>query len=409
MSALTATNSTKPKKTGGPARHAYSGPAVLAMGFRPFFLLAGLWAAVSLPLWLALLVAGQALPSRFDPFVWHGHEMLFGYTLAVIVGFLLTAIPNWTGRLPLRGRSLGALAVLWILGRLAVAFSEPLGALPAAVIDLAFLLVFTGAVAREIFSGRNWRNLPIAAVASLLCLANLLVHLQALGWAETADLGLRLGLAAVTMLIVLIGGRIIPSFTGNWLKKQGISQLPAAFGALDRVAVLICLSALVAWTLWPEAQARGALLLLAGLASGLRLARWQGLRSLREPLVWVLHLGHLWLAAGFVLLGLSGLFAALPGNAALHGLTSGAIGTMTLAMMTRASLGHSGRPLTAGRGTSAIYLLVSLAALARVTAPYFEAQAMTVIGLAAACWTAAFALFVALYGPLLTRSNTNSQ
>jgi uncharacterized protein involved in response to NO len=232
------TKSTGAEKSGRASRRDYRGPAVLALGLRPFFLLAGLWAAVSLPLWLSLLIAGQALPSRFDAPVWHAHEMLFGYTIAVIVGFLLTAIPNWTGRLPLRGRPLGALVVLWILGRLAVAFSEPLGALPAAVIDLAFLLVFTGAVAREIFSGRNWRNLPIAAITSLLCLANLLVHLQALGWSDTAAVGLRLGLAAVTMLIVLIGGRIIPSFTGNWLKKQGISQLPAAFGAFDRVAVL---------------------------------------------------------------------------------------------------------------------------------------------------------------------------
>ncbi len=400
-------------ETSSDARRAYSGPAILAVGFRPFFLGAGLWAAGAVALWLAQLAGWPALPSAFDPIAWHAHEMLFGYVTAVITGFLLTAIPNWTGRLPVCGRQLGVLFALWCSGRAAVGVSAWIGPAPAAALDLAFPVALCAVVLREIAAGRNWRNLPVAAILVVLAASNGLVHLEALGLAPAeglgaglgadlgADLGLRLGIAAVAVLITLVGGRVVPSFTCNWLAKRGEAVLPRSFGHLDRLAVAATVAAGLAWTFAPEAPASGALALLAAALGGARLAGWRGHRTLAEPLVWVLHLGYAWLVAGFALMGAAVLVPALPQSAALHALTAGAMGTMTLAIMTRATLGHSGQALTAGPGTAAIYALVGAAALMRVLAPLTAIDAALLFGLSGLAWIGAFALFVVLYGPLL--------
>ncbi len=388
-------------ETSSAARRAYSGPAVLALGFRPFFLGAAVWAAGAVALWLAQLAGWPALPSAFDPIAWHAHEMLFGYVTAVIAGFLLTAIPNWTGRLPVCGRQLGGLFALWCAGRAAVGVSAWIGPAPAAALDLAFPVVLCAVVLREIAAGRNWRNLPVATIIAVLAASDGLVHLEALGLAPTADLGLRLGIAAVAVLIALVGGRVVPSFTRNWLAKRGEDVLPRPFGGLDRLAVAVTIAAGLAWTIAPEAAASGALALLAAALGAARLAGWRGQRTLAEPLVWVLHLGYAWLVAGFAFLGAAVLVPALPQAAALHALTAGAMGTMTLAIMTRATLGHSGRALTAGPGTAAIYALVGAAALLRVLAPLTALDAALLFGLSGLAWIGAFALFVVLYGPLL--------
>ena len=392
-------------ETSSEARRAYSGPAILAVGFRPFFLGAGLWAAGAVALWLAQLAGWPALPSAFDPIAWHAHEMLFGYVTAVIAGFLLTAIPNWTGRLPVCGRQLGGLFALWCAGRVAIGVSAWIGPAPAAALDLAFPAALCAVVLREIAAGGNWRNLPVAAIVAVLAASNGLVHLEVLGLAPTqylgADLGLRLGIAAVAVLIMLVGGRVVPSFTRNWLAKRGEAVLPRPFGRLDRLAVAATVAAGLAWTFAPEAPASGALALLAAALGGARLAGWRGHRTRAEPLVWVLHLGYAWLVAGFALLGAAVLVPALPQTAALHALTAGAMGTMTLAIMTRATLGHSGRALTAGPGTAAIYALVGAAALMRVLAPLTAIDAALLFGLSGLAWIGAFALFVVLYGPLL--------
>jgi uncharacterized protein involved in response to NO len=396
-------------ETSSPARRAYSGPAILAVGFRPFFLGAGLWAAGAVALWLAQLAGWPALPSAFDPIAWHAHEMLFGYVAAVIAGFLLTAIPNWTGRLPVCGRQLGLLFALWCAGRAAVGVSAWIGPATAAALDLAFPVALCAVVLREILAGGNWRNLPVAAILVVLAASNGLVHLEALGLAPVqgqgadlgADLGLRLGIAAVAVLIALVGGRVVPSFTRNWLAKRGEAVLPRSFGRLDRLAVAATVAAGLAWTFAPEAPASGALALLAAALGGARLAGWRGHRTLAEPLVWVLHLGYAWLVAGFALMGAAVLVPALPQSAALHALTAGAMGTMTLAIMTRATLGHSGRALTVGPGTATIYALVGAAALMRVLAPLTAIDAALLFGLSGLAWIGAFALFVVLYGPLL--------
>ncbi len=392
-------------ETSSDARRAYGGPAILAVGFRPFFLGAGLWAAGAVALWLAQLAGWPALPSAFDPIAWHAHEMLFGYVAAVIAGFLLTAIPNWTGRLPVCGRQLGGLFALWCAGRVAVGVSAWIGPAPAAALDLAFPVALCAVVLREILAGGNWRNLPIAAIVAVLAASNGLVHLEALGLAPAegvgADLGLRLGIAAVAVLITLVGGRVVPSFTRNWLAKRGEAVLPRPFGRLDRLAIAATVAAGLAWTFAPEAPASGALALLAAALGGARLAGWRGQRTLSEPLVWVLHLGYAWLVAGFALLGAAVLVPALPPSAALHALTAGARGTMTLAIMTRAPLGLRGQAHTAGPGTATIYALVGAAALMRVLAPLTAIDAALLFGLSGLAWIGAFALFVVLYGPLL--------
>jgi uncharacterized protein involved in response to NO len=385
-----------------PRYRAQSGPAILSAGFRPFFLGAGAWAALAVPLWLALFGGGAAIPSALPPAVWHVHELVFGYGEAVVAGFLLTAIPNWTGRMPLQGAPLAVLVLLWGVGRIAVACSKTIGAEIAAVLDLGFPLIFLAVVAREILAGRNWRNLPMLAALALLLLGNLLVHLDVMGLTPTAQLGNRLGVATLLMLISFVGGRIVPSFTRNWLARERPEiTAPAPFDAFDRVVLAATAAALALWVAAPDAVAAHWLDLIAGLALGTRLVRWRGHATLREPLLWVLHLGYGWLALGFVLLALDAFIPVLPETTALHALTVGAIGTMTLAVMTRASLGHTGRQLAAGPGTTAIYVLITLAAILRLVAPLGGANYLLALTAAGAAWSAAFGLFVLLYGPAL--------
>jgi uncharacterized protein involved in response to NO len=382
-----------------PRYRAYEGPALFRQGFRPFFLAAGLWGATAVPLWLLAFHGSIAVPTAFDPAAWHAHEMIFGFAAAVVAGFLLTAIPNWTGRLPLQGLPLITLFTLWLVGRGAMAGSAAIGAGPAAVLDLAFLVALLTVALREILAGRNWRNLPLLLALALLIAANTLTHLHATGLAEMGALGQRLGVAILVLLINLIGGRIIPSFTRNWLSKRGAGSLPAAFGGFDKLCLLTTLLALASWVFLPEHPLVGIALLTAGALNLGRLARWRGARCLSEPLVWSLHLGFLWVPLGLLLLGLASFLPeTLLATAGLHALTAGAVGAMTLAVMTRATLGHAGRELRADRATTIIYLAVALAAATRVAAPAFPQVYSQLLWASGLLWTLAFALFVVCYG-----------
>ena len=377
-------------------------PLFLTAGFRPFFLLAALWAAIAVPLWLAAYAHGYALPGSLPAMLWHGHEMVFGYGLATVAGFLLTAIPNWTGRLPVRGVPLAVLAALWLAGRVALLASSVIGGVAAAAFDLAFSLALIAVVARELIAGRNYRNLPMLAALSLLFFANLLMHLHATGVAFTANLGLRIGIATLLALIALVGGRIIPSFTRNWLVKNRREVAPPAqIGRFDLVCLVLTLAGLIVLVVSHHSQLGAAAEMVAGAAALARLSRWRGLATIREPLLVVLHAGYAWLGLGLLFLGLNDLFAWIPPSGAAHALTVGAIGTMTLAVMTRASLGHSGRPLVAGPGTVAIYILVTLAAVLRVAAPFAGIHMILLVSVSGAAWAAAFLLFALVYGPLL--------
>jgi uncharacterized protein involved in response to NO len=390
---------------GIPRYQPWSGPALLSAGFRPFFLIAGIWAAVALPVWLAALGGKLVLPSAFAPVAWHAHELLFGFVMAAVAGFLLTAVPNWTGRMPLQGWSLGALAGLFVAGRVAVTFSAVTGPEAAAAVDLAFPAALLMALAREIVAGRNWRNLPMLAALALLGAANGLTHLEALGWAATGAAGLRLGIAVVLLLIALVGGRIIPSFTRNWLVKRGETRLPAPAGRLDAAALAVTAAALLSWAAAPGWTGDAPLMALAALANAVRLARWRGYLTGAEPLVWVLHLGFAWLPVGFALMALTPVLG-LPPSAAAHALTGGAMATMIVAVTTRAARGHTGRALTAGRATTAVYALVTLAAVARLAAASVAGGTMPLLAIAGAAWVGAFAMFLAVYGPMLLSSHS---
>lgn len=378
------------------ARRAYAGPALFSFGFRPFFLLGAMWAAVAAPLWLLSLHYGGSLALTRD---WHTHEMLFGFLAAIVAGFLTTAVPNWTGRMPVIGPPLVGLAGLWIAGRAAMAapgFPVQL----AAVVDSAFLLVFAAVIWREVLTGRNWRNLPVCGLVSVFALANVVFHLTRGVWDPAV--GERMAMAVAAVLIALIGGRIVPSFTRNWMRKQAIAAEPAVFGHVDRAALALTAAAAVAWTALPTSAVSGTLLALAGGANLARMARWRGWLTGREPLVWILHLGYGWLGLGLLLIGISVLDPLVPRTAGVHALTAGAIGVMTLAVMTRATRGHTGRPLAADGGTLAIYVAINAAALVRVGAPFAGEAQSIVLALSAALWAAAFGGFALVYGPMLT-------
>ena len=374
----------------------------LSAGFRPFFLAAGLWACVSMALWIAILMGVVDLPTAFGPVAWHYHELLFGFVAAAIAGFLLTAIPNWTGRLPLQGWPLGILVLLWAFGRIAVAYSAWIGPALAMAVDLSFLIVFAAVIGREIVAGRNWRNLPVLAAVSLLIAANAMIHAGAFENATLEDAGKRLSVSIVVMLISLIGGRIIPSFTTNWLRRRQVDDLPVPFDRFDGATLGISVAALAIWTVVDLNVFSGAALIIAAGVHGVRLVRWRGMATVAEPLLWILHIGYAWLPIGLFLLGAA---AWMPSLAAvsIHALTLGGMGTMILAVMTRASLGHSKREMTAGNGTLAVYVLVLLSAVLRLAAPFLDGGHALALDLAGGAWIAAFALFVVLYGPLYVR------
>jgi uncharacterized protein involved in response to NO len=327
--------------------------------------------------------------------------MLFGYLGAVIAGFLMTAIPNWTGRLPLAGAALAGLAGLWLAARLSLLFSSATGAVIAAILDAGFLFVLVAVCAREVFAAKN-RNVPIVFVVLLFAIANAVDHAQALGLAIPDGIGWRGGFSLVLILISLIGGRIIPSFTRNWLVKQKrMDNLPGQPSIYDKATIAVTAVALSAWTAFPEIVWTGALLVIAGLAQAMRVARWHGLRTASDPLVFILHVGYSWLPVGLLLLGASYFNAAVLPTMGLHALAAGAMATMTLAVMTRATLGHTGRELRADGWTTAIYMLVTVGALVRVAAPALPFDYMRLIECAGALWGAAFLLFILVYGPKL--------
>lgn len=378
-------------------RRAYRGPAVFSFGFRPFFLLGAAWAALAVPVWVWMYVGGGGLASHRD---WHVHEMLFGFLAAVVAGFLTTAVPNWTGRLPVIGAPLAALTGLWIAGRVAMLLQFWIGPAAAAV-DSAFLLVFAGVIWREVLAGGNWRNLPVCGLVTALAAGNVTFHLNAALW--HTSVGERLGLAAIVMLLALIGGRISPSFTRNWLKARGSLAEPAPFGLFDRVALALTGAAVLGWVAAPDVPFTGVALVAAGAANLGRVLRWRGWAARGEPLVWILHVGYAWLGLGLLLLGGSLLVAEIPRSAGVHALTAGAIGVMTLAVMTRATRGHAGRPLAADASTLAIYVAVISAAVLRVAAPFWPGAYPGLLMASAALWVAAFGGFAVAYAPMLLK------
>lgn len=379
----------------------WQGPTLFSFGFRPFFLFGALWVVIAMFLWLGMLAGALDLPTRFDRGSWHAHEFLFGYLSAVLAGFLLTAVPNWTGRLPIVGWSLAGLLALWCAGRGAILFSQALPTLVAPAIDLAFSVVLGLLILREIIAGRNWRNIIVLALLTVFTLANAVFHYEALSGDYAAQgLGLRLGLATAVMMIAVIGGRIIPSFTRNWFALEDFPVRPAPpMQSFDKLTLLASLPILALWTLQPFAFTTGLCLLVLGLLHLIRLARWKGHHTLSEPLVLVLHAAYAFIPLGALALGLDQIVGN-PGTAgAQHLWMAGAIGAMTLAVMSRATLGHTGRHLTADLATVLIYSCVFAAAFARFLTPLM----LELSYLSGVLWLMAFAGFSVFYGPLLLK------
>jgi uncharacterized protein involved in response to NO len=384
-------------------------PPFFRGSFRPFFFGGAVWAVIALALWLGSLLAGLQLPSGLDALSWHRHEMLFGFVGAVIAGFLLTAIPNWTGRLPIAGIPLAALAALWLTARLALLWSASVGIGIAALLDIGFFVVLAGVAGREVLAARN-RNVPVVGLVLLFAVADAADYAGAIGLIRDSEAGFRAGIALVVMMISLIGGRIVPSFTRNWMSKQGITgHLPNQPGRYDLLTLAATALALATWVLAPTSQPAGWALALAGLLQAVRLVRWRGWRTARDPLVLVLHVGYAWIPAGLVLLAWSILGTAVPRTAAIHALTAGAMATMILAVMTRASLGHTGRALAASPATVVIFLLVTAGAIVRVGASLGGLDYRMGLMIAGASWGGAFLLFAAAYAPVLFRSRVGDR
>lgn len=391
------------------ASRAWRGPALFSYGFRPFFLGGAVWGALVVALWVVWVRGAVLLPSALPPVAWHVHELMFGMIAAVIAGFLLTAIPNWTGRLPVSGWPLVGLVALWGAGRLAVALSALIGLAPALGVAFLFPLATIGVAAREIVAAGNTRNLAVVGVVAVFAAGQAVFAAELLtaGYVVT---GPRIAIGAALMLVMLIGGRIIPGFTTNWLKARGATRLPRPFGRFDKLALVLGAIAVAVWVAQPALGVRwtGMILLVAAAAHGLRLARWRPLATWRAPLLAVLHVAYVFVPAGFALAGYGiATDAPLVAHAAVHVWTVGALGLMILAVMTRASRGHTGRPLTAPPTTVALYCALAAAAIARAAASLQPAAMAPLLWLSAGLFVAAFAGFALLYGPMLLSRRTD--
>ena len=383
-------------------------PVFLSLGFRPFFLIAGVYACVAMAAWLAALgYFGDTIPmtAEMPANRWHAHEMLFGYTAAVIAGFLLTAVPNWTKSPPVQGPALAMLVFLWAAGRAAIWFSAFLPAALVAAMDLAFLPALLWFIARPIIVSRSRRNYIIPVILMALFAANLLVHLENLAMTEdTMGVGHRLALNAIVVLIALIGGRVVPNFTANALRRQDITDLPVSWKPVEIASLAVVAVLALADLIAPGGMATGLIAALAALVHAVRLAGWRGWRTLNQPIVWILHLAYSWLVVGLACKAMALLGGSLDESTAIHALTAGAVGSMTLALMTRASLGHTGRDFQVVPAITAAFGLLSAVAVVRVAVPPWFPEiydsAMLAAGLG---WIAAFAVYSALYWPILTR------
>ncbi|MEI8255849.1 MAG: NnrS family protein [Deltaproteobacteria bacterium] len=382
-----------------PPRAVSSGPAIAAKGFRPFFLLAGVLAVAFLPMWLAALFGG------FDPGVylgaiyWHAHEMVFGFAVAVIAGFLLTAAGNWTQRETAVGMPLMGLAALWVAGRFAVLGAWHLPRFVPAIVDLAFLPAVALAIGRPIVASKNRRNYVMVGVLVALFVTNLVVHLDALGimpgWRRRGNL---LGVDVVVLVILVMAGRIFPMFTRNATRVEAIRSVPALeIASIASIGVLCVLDVAL-----PDSRITPLFAGATGVVVAARSVTWGGRHSLKIPLLGILHVGYLWIPVGLILRAVTAYTTTGPAPVATHALTVGAIGGLTLGMMSRVSLGHTGRPLVATPMVTASFVLVSLSALVRVATPLVHmAWYRAAVMVAGVAWTLAFAIFLAVHTPML--------
>jgi len=387
------------KQHGGKRERAWQGHPFFSGGFRPFFLFASLFAIFAIALWLLELLGNDVINTRLAPVEWHKHEMLFGYTSAVIAGFLFTAVPNWTGRLPVVGYRLMAIFALWLAGRVAMLLGESVPYAVTATIDAAFLPVLGAVIAREIISGQNWRNIKVMIPVLGLGLTNIWFHID-VATGGTGAAPIRLGFTAILILLMLIGGRIVPSFTRNWLARQEPGKMPVPFNRFDAGVIAGSAVALLLWVVL-EQPFLGPLFAILGILHIVRLWRWAGLRTLSNPLLLVLHIFYAFIPTGFLTLAV-GMWFDLPqvNVAALHVFGIGAVGGMTIAVMVRASLGHTGRTLASSGILNLAMAMVGISMALRVTGAIWPEYDWAITGSALA-WIVAFGLFAFKVGPWL--------
>jgi uncharacterized protein involved in response to NO len=378
----------------------------LSYAFRPFFLLNAVFAAMMIAAW-ALVFQGYSfsgLPA--DIINWHAHEMLVGCAMAAIAGFILTAVATWTDRKPVQGLLLVVLVLAWVAGRVAMALSGFMTAEQVMFVDMLFPALLVALVAREVFAAGNSRNYPIVFITLMLALLNLFFHAGNIGWVPlslNADrVSLYLLIHLVLLLVTVIGGRIIPNFTTNWLRSKGHQSLPVCSPLVDRVTILLTLFTGLYAAIVPFSLLTGILALAAALAHLVRLSRWCGLATRAEPMLFILHVAYLWLPIGYLLTACAVFGWGVPATAALHALTVGAIGLMVMAVSTRVALAHTGRELHAARLTVLAYWVLMLAVVLRVLSPFSE-HYMLLLNASVCAWVGAFVLFFLVYYPVLTR------
>ena len=383
------------------------GFALFALGFRPFFLAAGVFAILFMGVWLAVLQGAQTPPAEVSPAAWHGHEMLFGYATAVIAGFLLTATQNWTSVPMTRGGPLAAMFGLWLAGRLLPFLPVPYAVVAA--VDLLFLPAVLVSVARPVLKTRQSRNYAFSVMLLALTAANALFHAAALNSDPALSLlGLRLATYLVVLMMVVMGGRVIPYFTERRLDGTATRWKTLEWLAPITAVLLLIAAPVVQWLDRGDALF-AAIAAAAALVHAIRISGWQDRRLWKIPLLWILHLGYGWIVVGFALdaLHASGL---VPPFLALHAYATGGIGVLTLGMMSRVSLGHTGRMLEAPKIMSWAFVLINLSAAVRVFGPMLlPAQAPLLYLLGGALWMAAFATFVVVYGPMLWRPRADGK
>lgn len=376
--------------------------SLFAYGFRSSFLLAGIAAMLLVPLWALSFVTGSPTGSSWPPMLWHAHEMLFGFIASAMAGFLLTAVPSWTGEKGFAGRPLVILAGLWLAARVLIASSSLWPAVLIAAVDLAFLPALGVLVAWPLLRSRS-RNTPLLAVLGLFWLTDLVFQIALIRNNPLLALhALQVGIDIVLVLVTVIGGRIVPSFTSAALRPLGLEGAVHNRPALTGLAIAGMVGVMLSDVFWPESRIAGAIAGVAAVLQTARLLQWAPWRTLRQPIVWVLHLSYAWLPVGLALKAIALLSGAAFAAFWLHALTIGALATMILAVMTRASLGHTGRALIVGPLITFSYLLLTAAALMRVfglSASWLSYP--VVIIWSALFWTVAFALFVAVYAPIL--------
>lgn len=381
---------------------------LFAYPFRVFFLMVGLYGFAIVLAWMAFLFGGLGLPVGWSPLHWHSHEMLFGFTTAAIAGFILTAICNWTGAPPVQGKALLLLVAAWLFGRVAMWLAGYLPLLVVAALDMLFLLALAALVLQILIRHGNRRNVPLGGMILLLAVANLLMHIGFnTGGTAWLQHGQALVMGLLTLMMLVIGGRIIPLFTGNWFRNHGIPVTVIARPILDRAAIVVTVLLIPAeWIAYPWLT--GVLALVAAVLNGWRLSGWKGWHTWREPLLWVLHLGYTWVVVALLLKGLSAFEWVAPASWQ-HALGAGAMGTLIVGVMTRVALGHTGRSLTLPTFGWLIYAGISLAAICRVGAALGWLDYRLGVMIAAVGWCFAFSLFVFIYWPILSRPRVDDR